>query len=204
MEIDYNLAFVINLALIVLLFIVSASAMRRSIELGGGWRAVSMLSIVALTFITFYGPLAGAGLEWERAAAPDVEVVGSTRIAAFTQRQTSELEIDASMTDIFVYKRAHAEVTSREGSSYVVYEDTYGDGGLTLATYDAGAARIYQDATAEDARVEDVSIVYSEKARWLSLTLVRETQRDREVRIHVPEGTLAIEGGIAGLEGKEA
>lgn len=202
MEIDYRLAFVINLALSSLLVIVSLCAMSLPDESGRRWK--TKLALMATVIVTLCGPFSEIGLDWERAGSPDVEVTADTRIAAFTQRQTSELEVDASMTSVFVYKKAHAEAESRAGSSYVVYEDTYGDGGLALATYDADAARIYQDATAEDARVEEVSVGYTEKARWLGLTLVREAQRVREVRIHVPEGTLAVEGALSGLEGEEA
>lgn len=201
MELDYDIAFIINMALSSLLAIVSLHAMSLPFESGRRWKTV--LSLMATVIVTLCGPFSEIGLDWERAGDPDVEIAGSTRIAAFTQRQASELEVDASITNVFVYKRAHKGAWGREESSYVVYEDTYGDGGLALSTYDADAARIYQDATAEDARVEDVSVSCNEKAKWLGLTLVRECPREHEVRIHVPEGTLAIEGGLAGLEERE-
>jgi hypothetical protein len=98
------------------------------------------------------------------------------------------------MTNLAVYVSESIDVGESEKSgSYTVMEDELGDGGIKEASYPKDETRMYEDATAETARVEEVEVSTVTKVHgiWLVFPIEGEyTVSDKEYRIHVPAGTL--------------
>lgn len=125
---------------------------------------------------------------------PTVDVLETRRIMAFDENDDDGIHIDRRKTNLAVYVSESIDVGESEKSgSYMVMEDELGDGGIKKASYPKDETRMYEDATAETARVEEVEVstVTEVHGTWLVFPIEGEyTVSDKEYRIHVPAGTL--------------
>lgn len=125
---------------------------------------------------------------------PTVDVLETRRIMAFDENDDDGIHIDRRKTNLAVYVSESIDVGESEKSgSYMVMEDELGDGGIKKASYPKDETRMYEDATAETARIEEVEVstVTEVHGTWLVFPIEGEyTVSDKEYRIHVPAGTL--------------
>ena len=179
-----------------------------------GYRSRRWLLAVALMAL---GAVAGLSItmlgikgEWDLRSttfdeeAVEEEVVWSRRIVAF-ERDADSLTTgvaDATVTNFLFYKRA--SVSYRKMASYVVMEDRSGNGGLVEASYPTTGTVVFEDASAEDARVEEVETRRVRvKGHWLGNDFEYFDVTTDERRIHVPEGTLDMARIADADEGEE-
>lgn len=179
-----------------------------------GYRSRRWLLAVALMAL---GAVAGLSItmlgikgEWDLQSttfdkeAVEEEVVWSRRIIAF-ERDVDSLTsgvADATVTNFLFYKRA--SVSYRKMASYVVMEDRSGNGGLVEASYPTTGTVVFEDASAEDARVEEVETrKVRVKGHWLGNDFEYFDVTTDERRIHVPEGTLEMARIADADEGEE-
>lgn len=85
-------------------------------------------------------------------------------------------------------------VETREIAALVVVEDTRGDGGLSKKSYPTDGTLVYEDAAPEEARVEVVEIKKLAEGTFFGIPVTGVVDTDEEYRIHVPEGSLEMEG----------
>lgn len=119
------------------------------------------------------------------------EVVESRPLAAFEQEDSEVTGASATGLSFILFNSASVEVDKSDGE-YVVMEDERGDGGLARKSYPVDEVRVYEDADASTARVEEVEIM-SEPVEGTFLGIWPVTgylDSEEETRIHVPEGTL--------------
>lgn len=172
------------------------------------WRlkvALMALGAVAGLSITMLG-IKG---EWDLQSttfdeeAVEEEVVWSRRIIAFERDDSLATGVaDATVANFLFYKRAF--VSHRKMASYVVMEDRSGNGGLVEASYPTTGTLVFEDASAEDARVEGVEIrKVRVKGHWLGNDFEYFNVIKDEHRIHVPEGALDMARIADADEGEE-
>lgn len=97
---------------------------------------------------------------------PTVDVLETRQLRAFDENDDDGIHIDRRKTNLAVYVSESIDVGESEKSgSYTVMEDELGDGGIKEASYPKDETRMYEDATAETARVEEVDEVWLESVR---------------------------------------
>ena len=90
---------------------------------------------------------------------PTVDVLETRQLRAFDENDDDGIHIDRRKTNLAVYVSESIDVGESEKSgSYTVMEDELGDGGIKEASYPKDETRMYEDATAETARVEEVEV----------------------------------------------
>ena len=134
---------------------------------------------VVIFISTFFTVGTGEGSE--------VEVIESRPLAAFEVEEGTQ--VTGSTLSFLVYSSFEGEVDGEE--SYTVMEDELGDGGLVKKSYPVDEVRVYEDADASTARVEEV-VIHNRVVTGtvLGIPVNGYVETEEETRIHVPEGTL--------------
>lgn len=101
--------------------------------------------------------------------------------------------VETGEEDVIESQHIFSLVRTESGDGeYVVTVDE--DGGLMEKSYPIDETRVYEDATAETARVETVTVKNCMTGTLLGIIPVTGEGYEEETRIHVPEGTLSTFG----------
>lgn len=189
--VDINVAYGVLFAAAILGMLLYMTGRSENVETAVGAGVLVLAASVVVFISTFFTVSIGEGSE--------VETIESRPLAAFEAEE--ETGVNGSALSFLIYSSFEAELDGEE--SYTVMEDELRDGGLVKKSYPVDEVRVYEDADASTARVEEVEIHSGiVTGTVLGIPVNGYARTKEETRIHVPEGTLDMARLADGRQGE--